>query len=66
MVHLFVYSNIWNAEIVLIQSIDWKSIRDADSQMKLFVGAANCACWKSRFRGGAIVNKQVFSLINGP
>ncbi len=36
------YSNVWKHALLLIQSIDWKRIREADSQIKLFDG------WKSR------------------
>jgi len=63
---LFNYSSVWKHEFVLIQSIDWKRIRDADSHIKLFVGNNNCVCWKSRFIGGFIRNMLVFSVINGP
>ncbi len=60
------YSSVWKHEWFLIQSIDWKRIRDADSHIKLFVGNNNCECWKSRFIGGVIANKLIFSVINGP
>jgi hypothetical protein len=63
------YSSVWKQELFLIQSIDWKRIRDADSHMKLLVGNINCVCWKSRLvggLGGIIVNILVLSVTNGP
>ncbi len=57
------YSNVWKHEWLLIQSIDWKRIRDADSQIKLFEGC------KSRFvdeLGGVMVNTLVMSVTKGP
>ena len=61
-----VYSSVWKHELLFIQSIDWNSIREADSQMKLLVGESSCACSTSRLIGGVIVKRLVFSSINGP
>jgi len=57
------YSSVWKHEWFLIQSIDWKRIRDADSQIKLL---DKC---ESRFvggLGGVMVNILVTSVTNGP
>jgi hypothetical protein len=60
------YSSVWKHGLSLIQSIDWKRIRDADSHIKLFVGNNNCVSWKSWLTGGVIVNLLVLSVTNGP
>lgn len=57
------YSNVWKQELLLIQSMDWKRIREADSQIKLFDGWASCIFEEL---GGVILNIQVTSVTNGP
>lgn len=55
-----IYSRVWKQDVFRIQSIDWKRIRDADSQIKLFDG------WFIVEVGGVIVNRLAKSVINGP
>lgn len=57
------YSNVWKQELLLIQSMDWKRIREADSQIKLFDGWSSCIFEEL---GGVILNIQVTSVTNGP
>lgn len=63
------YSSVWKQGILFIQSIDWKSMRDVASQMKLVVGMSSCSFDRSSWvigLGGVMTNTLLLSVINGP
>ncbi len=56
------YSNNLNALLVLIDDMDSNSMRDADSQIYLFV-SLSVDCWCAAAAGAEILNDNSFSVI---